>query len=58
MKKYLLPLCVAFAATPVLAQAPSPLDGEWRGRLTAAGGSTDCSGIALRNRALVCGRPC
>ena len=32
MKKLLLPLCLAFAATPVLAQAPTPLDGEWRGR--------------------------
>src|SRR6478609_4906098 len=40
MKKFLLPLCLAFAATPVLAQAPTPpdaqtrtpLDGEWRGR--------------------------
>ncbi len=32
MKKYLLPLCLVFAAAPVLAQAPTPLDGEWRGR--------------------------
>ncbi|CAN5634231.1 hypothetical protein BH10PSE6_BH10PSE6_41320 [soil metagenome] len=32
MNKFLLPLCVAFAASPVLAQAPSPLDGDWRGR--------------------------
>ena len=32
MNKFLLPLCLAFAATPVLAQAPTPLDGEWRGR--------------------------
>lgn len=32
MKKLLLPLCLAFAATPALAQAPTPLDGEWRGR--------------------------
>jgi hypothetical protein len=32
MKKLLLPLCVAFAAAPVLAQAPGPLDGDWRGR--------------------------
>jgi hypothetical protein len=40
MKKFLLPLCLAFAATPALAQAPTPpdaqtptpLDGEWRGR--------------------------
>ncbi|WP_428668619.1 hypothetical protein [Reyranella sp.] len=32
MKKFLLPLCVAFAAAPALAQAPGPLDGEWRGR--------------------------
>ena len=32
MNKFLLPLCFVFAATPVLAQAPTPLDGEWRGR--------------------------
>ncbi|MCW5732687.1 MAG: hypothetical protein KIS73_01090 [Enhydrobacter sp.] len=32
MKKLLLPLCVALVAPPVLAQAPGPLDGEWRGR--------------------------
>lgn len=33
MNKFLLPLWVAFlAAAPVLAQAPTPLDGEWRGR--------------------------
>jgi hypothetical protein len=32
MKKFLLPLFLAFAATPGLAQAPTPLDGEWRGR--------------------------
>ena len=32
MNKFLLPLCLAFAATPALAQAPTPLDGEWRGR--------------------------
>lgn len=32
MSKFLLPLCLAFAASPVLAQAPGPLDGDWRGR--------------------------
>ena len=32
MKKLLLSLCVAFTVTPALAQAPMPLDGEWRGR--------------------------
>jgi hypothetical protein len=33
MKTYLLPLCLALSAvTPALAQTPSPLDGEWRGR--------------------------
>ena len=32
MKKFLLPLCLVFATTPALAQAPTPLDGEWRGR--------------------------
>jgi len=32
MKRFLLSLCLLSAAAPVLAQAPSPLDGEWRGR--------------------------
>ncbi len=32
MKTFLLPFCLALAAAPVLAQTPSPLDGEWRGR--------------------------
>ena len=32
MNKFLLPLCLACVATPALAQAPTPLDGEWRGR--------------------------
>ena len=37
MKKLLLSFCLAFGvtaalATPLLAQSPSPLDGEWRGR--------------------------
>jgi hypothetical protein len=31
MKK-LLPLCLVVAAAPALAQAPTPLDGSWRGR--------------------------
>ena len=31
MKK-LLPLCLMLAAAPALAQAPTPLDGSWRGR--------------------------
>ena len=31
MKK-LLPLCLLIAAAPALAQAPTPLDGQWRGR--------------------------
>jgi hypothetical protein len=31
MKK-LLPLCLVVAAVPALAQAPTPLDGSWRGR--------------------------
>ena len=30
MKKLLV--CLLLSATPALAQAPSPLDGEWRGR--------------------------
>jgi hypothetical protein len=30
MKKFLL--CLLLSATPALAQAPTPLDGEWRGR--------------------------
>jgi len=32
MNKFLLPFCLVFAAAPVLAQAPTPLDGAWRGR--------------------------
>jgi hypothetical protein len=32
MKKFLLPLFLAFAVPAALAQAPTPLDGEWRGR--------------------------
>jgi len=32
MKTFLLPFCMVFASIPVLAQAPGPLDGEWRGR--------------------------
>ena len=31
MNKFLT-LCLAVAAAPALAQAPTPLDGEWRGR--------------------------
>ena len=30
--KTLLPLCLVLAAAPALAQAPTPLDGNWRGR--------------------------
>ena len=32
MNRLVLPLCLALAATPALAQAPTPLDGTWRGR--------------------------
>ena len=32
MKEFLPTLCLAFAATAAHAQAPTPLDGEWRGR--------------------------
>jgi len=30
--KTLLTLCLALAAAPALAQAPTPLDGQWKGR--------------------------